>query len=229
MNKELWLIWKNPKKESRRRYKVGKLTKNDKGYMFVYSDDIELAIREGFDLYPGFSIVGQKYESETLFPNILSRIPDKKRKDYLDIINVYNLSPNASPLQILEATKGRLPTDNFEFVPAITQDTNRLEFNIAGTRYQEDSLVDCADKLKPNTKLKLISNPNNNYDKNAVEIYYEDAKNDYLIGYVPRYYAGFLADRLRKGLNYSALVKRVVNNSPNNDDRYTVEVKIIIE
>ena len=53
MNKELWLIWKNPKNNSRRRYKVGKLSATSDGYIFEYSDDVDEAAKNGFQLYPG--------------------------------------------------------------------------------------------------------------------------------------------------------------------------------
>ena len=228
MDKELWLIWKNPKSNSRRRYKVGKLSATSDGYIFEYSDDVDEAAKDGFQLYPGFDNRYEKYKSQTLFKNIKSRIPDRERIDFLDIINTFNLSPNSSDIDILAATKGRLPTDNFEFVPAITN-TDRLEFNIAGTRYREKDLENCAVDLVANAKLELVHNKNNPFDTNAIEIHFKKITKDYFIGYVPRYYAKYLADHLDNGAKYSALVKKVIEEPQNNDDKYSVEVKLVIE
>ncbi len=51
-----------------------------------------------------------------LFSNIESRLPNTSRPEYLEILNTYDLEPNASQIEILKKTKGRLLTDNFDLV-----------------------------------------------------------------------------------------------------------------
>ncbi|MCR4753577.1 MAG: hypothetical protein K5837_04145, partial [Candidatus Saccharibacteria bacterium] len=70
---------------------------------------------------------------------------------------------------------------------------------------------------------------NNPFDTNAIEIHFKKITKDYFIGYVPRYYAKYLADHLDNGAKYSALVKKVIEEPQNNDDKYSVEVKLVIE
>ena len=43
---------------------------------------------------------------------------------------------NSSEIDILIATKGRLLTDNYEFVPAFN--LNKIIFDVAGTRHSKD-------------------------------------------------------------------------------------------
>ena len=62
----------------------------------------------------------------------------------MEILNSYNLTQNSTKLEILEATKGRLLTDNYEFVPAF--DIGKVEFDVAGTRYCND-IIECKRKI----------------------------------------------------------------------------------
>ena len=90
MKNELWLIWKAP--NTRRRYKIGVLIKEMDRYVFHYvNSELEDAKLEGFKYFPGFDDLNNVYESEKLFTNISSRLPNLTRPDYLEILNCYNL------------------------------------------------------------------------------------------------------------------------------------------
>ncbi len=76
-NNYLYLIWKDPL--SRRNFIVGKLCKNQK-YTFEYYGEYGKAQNHGWtklEAFPDETL----YESETLFPVFLSRLPDRKRRD----------------------------------------------------------------------------------------------------------------------------------------------------
>lgn len=53
-------------------------------------------------------------------------------------------------------------------------------FHIAGFQHYDGALV--LDKLKPGKKLKMVPDPENPYDPNAIELRYKKTK----LGYVPR-------------------------------------------
>lgn len=90
MKNELWLIWKEP--ISRRRYKVGVLCRNGNIYKFSYvNPELDDAKKVGFKYFPGFEDLTKTYESKRLFTNILTRLPNETRPDYLEILNCYNL------------------------------------------------------------------------------------------------------------------------------------------
>lgn len=56
--------------------------------------------------------------------------------NYLEIMNSYGLKDDSLDIDILIATKGRLVTDNFEFVLAF--DKEKIEFDVAGTSHSVD-------------------------------------------------------------------------------------------
>ena len=162
MNNELWLIWKEPL--SHRRFKIGILIKLNDGYEFSYVDpELGEARKVGFNFFPGFNDLSKTYKNNELFINIASRLPNKGRIDYLEILNSYNLDKESSDFDILKATRGRTLTDNYEFVPAF--DLNKIEFDVAGTRHCKD-INKCKDFLKINRVLYLEPEPNN---KNEVD------------------------------------------------------------
>lgn len=135
MKNEMWLIWKHP--ETRRSYKVGILKYENGIYAFRYAnEELNDAIESGFSYFPGFENIHEVYTSDELFANIETRLPNTGRADYLEILNSYNLEKDSSKLEILKATKGRLLTDNYEFVPSF--DAYKVEFDVAGTRHCPD-------------------------------------------------------------------------------------------
>ena len=222
MNKEMWLIWKQPK--TRRRYKIGTL-KYDNKYVFKYTNpELDEAIKVGFEYFPGFDCIDKVYESENLFANIATRLPNSKRPDYLEILNAYNLDKDSTEFEILKATKGRLITDNYEFVPSF--DTNKIEFDIAGTRHCKD-VKKCMNIININDKLLLELDCQNAYDVNAIKIILQKSGKKYHLGYVPRYYTKYLADLLKSNVEYSAMIQGLNFESKFSDEDINVFVKLI--
>lgn len=225
MKRELWLIWKQP--EKRRRFKIGILTYEDNNYTFSYVDpELNDAIKNGFTFYPGFDNLNQKYISDELFSNIETRLPNPSRPDYLNILNSFNLDTDSTKFDILSATKGRLLTDNYEFVQPFNQ--AKIEFDIAGTRYCKD-IQKCKDILKINDTLILEFEPDNQQDENAIKVILNKNGNKYHIGYVPRYYTKELSELLKKHVNYSAMIQKLNLESNFFDEDITAYVKIIFD
>lgn len=225
MNNELWLIWKEPL--SHRRFKIGSLIKLNDGYEFSYVDpELGEARKVGFNFFPGFNDLSKTYKNNELFINIASRLPNKGRIDYLEILNSYNLDKESSDFDILKATRGRTLTDNYEFVPAF--DLNKIEFDVAGTRHCKD-INKCKDFLKINRVLYLEPEPNNKNDENAVKVVLKENGKLYHLGYVPRYYSKELLNVLNKGAKYSAMIQNLKFNSPFSDENIVANVKLIFD
>lgn len=219
----MWLIWKHP--ESRRRYKIGVLNYENDTYIFSYVDpELNDATSDGFRYFPGFEDIHKTYKSSNLFANIETRLPNSGRADYLEILNLYNLEKDSSKLEILKATKGRLLTDNYEFVPAF--DLNKVEFDVAGTRHCQD-VKKCKDLIEINDKLILELEPDNKYDPNAIKVIYTKNGVKYHLGYVPRYYSKALSELLEKNVEYSAMIQSLNFESEINDEDITAYVKLI--
>lgn len=223
MKEELWLIWKDP--IMHRRYKIGSLIKDSNKYKFTYiNPELDEAKLAGFKYFPGFEDLEKKYESNLLFVNILTRLPNNTRPDYLEILNSYNLEKDSNNFEILKATRGRTFTDSYEFVPSF--DPNRIEFEVAGTSHCED-IEKCKGLLQVNKKLYLEPEPYNAKDENAIKIIFKDNDKSYHLGYVPRYYSKELLEELKKGIAYSAMIQSLNLESQLSDENITANVKLI--
>lgn len=223
MKIEMWLIWKHP--ETRRRYKIGVLNEIESKYIFKYVDpELNDATSVGFRCFPGFEDIKKTYESEKLFANIETRLPNPGRADYLEILNSYNLEKDSDKMEILKATKGRLVTDNYEFVPAF--DSNKVEFDVAGTRHCPD-VKECSNLINVNDKLLLELEPENEYDPKAIKVIYFKEGKKYHLGYVPRYYSNELSKLLEDKVEYSAMIQSLNFESEISDEDVTAFVKLI--
>lgn len=236
---ELWLVWRvdDLDAKDRRRFRVGILRKNDSAdeytFLYDYSHDFLAAVEAGFDCYPGFNDTNKdkKYVSNgQLFSNIASRLPKPERDDYLDLLNRYGLSKDDDEFTQLSITRGRQVTDNFEFVPAFSED--KIEFDVAGVAHRkEEELKKCIKSgvLMNGAKLRLELEPDNNYDKNAIRILLPAKEGDVLIGYVPRYYSKELTETIKKGTKYSAIVTRVDLGSALRDEKISAKIRLLFE
>ena len=224
MKEELLLVWKEPK--TRRRYTIGKLTYENNKYTFTYIDpELNDSKKSGFLFYPGFSDLDKTYTSDNLFPNIETRLPNKARPDYLDILNMYGLTLESTEIDILKATKGRLLTDNFELVPAFDKNS-KIEFDIAGTsHYLIDNNI--KNSLRINSNVKLVRDLKNEYDRYAIKVIYDYNGDETILGYVPRYYSKDLSEILEEDVNYSAKIERLNLESEISDEDVTIGVKLI--
>lgn len=223
MRRELWLIWKHP--ETRRRYKIGTLIYENNIYTFKYTNpELDSALNVGFRYFPGFENIRETYKNQELFANIETRLPNPNRADYLEILNSYNLEKNSTKLEILKATRGRLVTDNYEFVPAF--DGNRIEFDVAGTRHCSD-VKEYRDLININDKLLLEMEPENIQDKYAIKIILNKNGKRFHLGYVPRYYSEQLTLLLKSNIKYSAMIESLNFESELSDEDISAYVKLI--
>ena len=228
----LWLIWRSKNPKNRRRYLIGTLSfdPSQNKYGFKYGYDYQLAREEGgLDFFPGFQKSDTEYtHSGALFPNIASRLPNKEREDYVAILNTYNIAPADDEFAILKKTKGRLITDNFEFVP-VFDDTEPIIFDIAGLNHRDlEKISEYQRKgiLIDNARLELRPKPNT-HDQYAVEVYVINGSEEYFIGYVPRYYSKQLSELISTGAEYSALIDHVNLSAVIPDERISVRIRIL--
>lgn len=223
MKKELWLIWKEPK--SRKKYKIGLLYHEHGNYYFNYiKSGFNDALEAGFDYFSGFPDIDKIYINPKLFGNIATRLPNTSRPDYLEILNSYNLDKNATDFDILKATRGKLVTDNYEFVPVFNN--SKVEFDIEGTRYCSD-IKKCINIMEVNDTLTLESDTKSKYGQDTVKIILNKYGKKYHIGYVPKYYTKEINKLLKENIKYSALIKEINLKNIISDDEISIYVKLI--
>lgn len=222
----IYLIWKDP--ETRQNYIVGQLSKNSQ-YEFIYGHEVKEANKKGFELLIPFEDINKVYKSDTLFPTFSSRLPDKKRSGIEKILSKYGLQ-EYDEYKLLKRSGARLPIDNLEFIDPILEWDKDKEiertFSIAGVRHYlgcEGQDCDKALNLEVGNKLKLVPEPQNPYDKNAIKI--TDSKGN-LVGYLPRYYSESVTNIFKEdGVQYNCTVWEV---NKENECQVCVKVKLEI-
>lgn len=181
--KTLLVVWQD--ENSRFYYHVGTLSHYDGHYEFVYTSaqvgqrKLGDAIKSGYMIHPAFLDIDKVYRSKTLFPAFDQRIPSSDRSDFYSILTDLGLNENASKMDILQATRGRLASDTYSFEQPLRLDKNRKlhsSFFIHGMRHQNLS-EEWVTWIKESSSLKLVQELTNEYDPNAVAIYTMDGKN----------------------------------------------------
>ena len=226
---KLLLIWKEP--ETRQRYTVGELSydENEDMYRFEYKNpQLDDALANGFKDYPNFPDLTKQYEIKgSLFKSIKSRLPKPKRPDYQEILDRYGLDPHCTDLELLEATRGRIATDNFEFVKSITYSPGQsfnVNFDLAGARHYK--FREIADKLNIGDPIILELEPKNEYDKYAVCVLTESRDK---IGFVPNYYSYQFHNMLRDNVKYKAILVKLDISNELPDEWAKISVEIILD
>ena len=131
------MIWKNQKKNERRKYNLENRFVLEKYYFDYTEPEISDAIKSGFLPFPFFEELNKKYESdEILFHNIYSRLLNKNRDDYKYIMLCYNIDMYDNEFDILTKIKGILITDIIEFVEVFNK--NHFDFDIVGIKYYKN-------------------------------------------------------------------------------------------
>lgn len=211
----LYMIWKSEK--SRQQYIVGQLSKNGQ-YEFQYCEEIESAIADGFTPLLCFPKLDELYTSEKLFTIFTSRLPDKKRKNIHEILKKYGLA-EFDEYMLLKRSGARLPIDTLEFIDPIfnTDETVTRIFFMAGVRhYLNCEGVNCAEAvtLTRGDEVFLRSQPENEYDPNAVEVLDVSEK---VLGYIPRYYSRSVTESLNSGIQIACHIYDVDKNKNCNE------------
>lgn len=208
------LVWKAP--ETRKRHVVGQLSKNGQ-YEFSYLPSVDEAIKEGFELVIPFSDTKITYKSDKLFSIFSSRLPDRKRRGIEEILKKYDLT-EYDEYKLLKRSGARLPIDSLEFVDPIPEegDVSR-RFYIAGPRYYigcQGTTCDQSINLEINEELKIVPQPDNKHDPNALKILNKMCE---LLGYIPRHFSEAVCKRLYNGYKYKCEVIEVNKNANCNE------------
>ena len=197
---ELLLVWKDP--ETRNRFVIGRLWKNDNGYYFEYIREnekergsVDSAIRFGYEPFKRFSDLSKIYHSAALFIPFLNRLPVKERKN--------------NPFELLKKTGGKLNTDTLEFMQGIEvkEKKRSVLFNIAGWRYYQGEKA--LENLEVGKRIILKLEKDNMYDSHAIEVWNKNER--YKLGYVPAIYSRYI-DKLVEENCYDAVIKEVNPN-----------------
>lgn len=190
--KTLLVVWQD--ENSRLYYHIGTLSHYDDHYEFVYTTTqlgqrkLGDALEHSYMIHPAFPETDKVYRSKTLFPAFDRRIPSSDRSDFLAILADLGLNEGADKMDILRATRGRLAADTYSFEQPLRREKDgklHSSFFIHGMRHQ-NLPDDWASWITEYSPLKLIQEPTNDYDPNAVIIY---TTGGIKLGYIPNFYS----------------------------------------
>ncbi|WP_281758963.1 HIRAN domain-containing protein [Alicyclobacillus hesperidum] len=219
---ELWLIWQNP--FSRQRYHVGTLVHDASGYYFTYRTQgqrsVQDALMDGYQPHLSFPDLNKVYQAPNLFAAFARRLPDPRRSDFKTILSELGLPGDYTPMDLLNATGGRVATDTYEFVKPVETHFGEfaIEFYVAGWRYYDGDAV--VGQLSNGQTVNLKSERDNPRDGNAVVIL---SLGNRKLGYVPAYYSWFMNEVIRTKSDFSAVVKEF---NPNADEKSKLRIEV---
>lgn len=187
----LFVAWRPPAFDETGWRPVGRLTRDGELYRFVYTHG---AKKPGFRPFPQMERLEQVYESESLFPLFANRLLSESRPEYEDYLRWsdidFEVGNPPDPILVLGVTEGIRQTDAVEVFPCPVPDLDGCFFNkffLHGVRWMPKSAVERIGKLVVGEQLKLLLDPQNDNDPNAVAIRTDDEPT--MIGYFPRYLA----------------------------------------
>lgn len=205
----LLVVWQD--KVSRLYYHIGTLSHYNNQYEFVYTHanpgqrKLGDALKCGYMIHPAFPQPEKVYQSKTLFPAFDRRIPSSDRSDFKLILTDLGLEDSATKMEILQETRGRLGSDTYSFErPLRIEEDGKLRssFFVHGMRYQ-NLPEQWSSWISIYSSLKLILEPTNEHDPNAVGIYTNGGKQ---LGYVPNFYSEAISSLLKNNATPSVQV-----------------------
>ena len=210
--RSVFVAWQDP--DTRGWRPVGRLTFEKQRYRFVYTKG---AKAKNFTPFGRMTDLELTYESSELFPLFANRLLSKNRPEYLEYLGWLNLFAHEdTALSQLALTGGIRGTDSLMVFPCPEPQVNgtyHVQFLSHGLRYLAAEAQKLVEQLKPDTRLYLMYDVQNEQDPRAVSIRTEPAM---IVGYVPRYFASDFRSLLSKNEKdaVKVVVERVNRGAP---------------
>lgn len=186
----LFVAWRPPVNDPSGWRPVGRLEHDGDLYRFWYTRGAQ---KPGFRPFAQMAQLDGIYESSDLFPIFANRLLSESRPEYESFMRWSGFDSETStpdPILVLGVTEGLRQTDAIEVFPCPVPDSDSCYFNkffLHGIRWMPNSVIESIGRLKANERLRIMLDPQNAYDSNAVAVRTEAER--MMIGYVPRYLA----------------------------------------
>lgn len=184
--RKLFIAWQNS--DTREWRPVGQLTLRGNRYRFRYTKGAEKAA--GFVPFGRMRDLNTIYESEDLFPLFANRVLPRSRPEYSEYLKWLNIpSGKDEPLALLSRTGGIRGTDSLMVFacPEPLDGKYLVHFFCHGINHLPPESLQTIDELEIGTRLYLMLDVQNDFDRMAVALRSEQPK--VIVGYVPRYFA----------------------------------------
>lgn len=184
---ELYLCWMATDESERRRFRVGKLHRQEEGNVILeyYHDSQELkeAAARGFRGYPAFPDIKKSYH-QGVMEAFMRRLPPRSRRDFHNYAAWYGIPPDRvsemSDFALPGYTGAKVANDGFSLVhPFDTPMPFEFMLEVAG--YRDHGELP-ADEIRKGMELTFQPEPQNPDDPEAIRIMHNGSK----IGYVDK-------------------------------------------
>ena len=183
---KIYLTWR--KGRGTRRLIVGEISIRNNvidGFRYCENGEFDKARREGFVGYPGLTIQ-PKMEYDDVLKMFSSRLINIDRNDSKEFLDFWEIAQEykSDQLYLLAMSQGLSGTDSFEFQAEFDIDNEQpfLRFitDIAGLQFH--CKHDIFDRIKVGDKLDFTFEKDNDQDKFAVQVLFDNQ----VIGYIKR-------------------------------------------
>ena len=160
------------------------------GSEFVFSYTNEARSSERFEPFPVFPLLDDSYRSRELFPFFALRLINAADPTFDAVLDAIGLTrADATPAELLARSSGS-QHDTIQVVPEPTEaedGTITRTFLVSGVRHADMAsggiLTSVISQLKPGTKLDLLAETANPYNRRALQL----SLNSTMIGWLPDY------------------------------------------
>ena len=208
--KSLFIAWQDP--TTRLWYTVGRLTREDAAYRFVYTQGAEASPR--FTRLGRMADLNAEYFSKDLFPLFKNRLLHTSRPEYPKYIQWLNLkSKDNDPLLLLGRSGGKRATDSLCVFPEPepnAQGEYAIYFFSHGLRYLDPINLQGITRLQPGDTLRLKREDHNQHDRFALVL---ETDEKLKVGYCPRYLNRELR-QVQKATTIRLIVEKVNPEAP---------------
>ncbi len=207
---KIYLTWKKNFDSSRRIIAI--LEKDDDSYKFYYlKENLDMAIKEGFQYYPAFQDLNEIYTNNVL-DIFQRRLLNPARRDYEDFLSYWEANDYKNDIfALLGLTGAKLLTDNFEFIAPHEEIPARFLTNVSRINIADKSVIDEAKTLtnkELQERLSLIQDKNNPHDYKAIKVLF-DSK---FLGFIKSIHCKNIYDAFEAKCDLSLEVKNVIKN-----------------
>lgn len=206
----IYLTWRKDVDKVRRI--VGMLKRDNDNFTFEYiKENIEAAIKEdGFSHYQPFKEL-IKYENDVL-EFFKRRLLNPQRRDYDDFLNYWGaINYKDDVFSLLGLTGAKLLTDNFEFIAPHKERPARFNTDVSWLNTNSEYVVNSIKTLtneEIERRITLVCEPNNEYDKKAVKVMFENEK----LGYIKSIHCDNVFDALTENRDVQVKVANIIKN-----------------
>ena len=207
----MFITWQDP--ENREWLPVGRLTRRDTEYSFVYTQGARVSRR--FVPFGRMNDFESVYRSQDLFPLFANRLLHRGRPEFKSFLDWLNLTDEEDPLELLARTGGIRVTDGLAVFPCPVENDLGcyvLHFFVHGTRYLPPEVQALIRTLEPHRELFLLPDPQNHVDAKAIAIRSEEPT--VIVGYCPRYLTSDLHSLLDEPGAIRLIVEKVNPDAP---------------